>query len=241
MEAGPNDSLCVPDEFSTDANFTPVRCTSIFGLDGACTSSCLPQVRDAAVKLPKDVCSGNQLCAPCTDPQTDAPSGACDQGAMACEPPADDGPCADWEPTLDVSAYPSCGARAHCAPVELVAEDQRADPATCPDGQSYCVPDDFLRRGGRYTPPTCSSVGGREGRCLSTAIPKVAADKATLPVASCNPVDEVCVPCYDPRTGMGTGACTKGTCDPGPTEGPRTFEECGWSGDDAYCVPAASA
>jgi hypothetical protein len=238
LEAGPNSSLCVPDEFSTDAAYTPRECTSVFGLPGACLSTCIPQVRDAPVALPRDVCTGNRRCAPCIDPQTDQPSGACDQGAMACDPPADDGPCHDFEPTLDVSGYPSCGARAHCAPETLVAEDQRADLARCADGTSYCVPDDFLRRGGRYTPPLCASVGGREGRCLSTALPQVAAEQASLPVATCNPIDEVCVPCYDPLTGMGTGACTKGYCDPGPTQGPQAFEECGASGGDAYCVPA---
>lgn len=239
LEIGPSGSLCVPDEFSTDANFTPRPCISLFGQKGACLSSCIPQVRDAPVKLPKDVCTGNQLCAPCIDPQTNKETGACNQGAMACDPPEKtEGPCQDYAPTLDISGYASCGPRAHCAPENLVDEKQRADLGKCQDGVSYCVPDDFLKRGGRYTPPSCKSVGDREGRCLSTSIPKIAAEKATLPVSSCNPIDEVCAPCYDPRTGMGTGACTQGYCDKGPVEPPKTFEECGANGGDAYCVPS---
>jgi len=238
LEAGPHNTLCVPDEFSTDAAYTPRQCVSVFGLKGACLTICLPQIRDADIPLPKDSCPGNQKCAPCVDPRTNQATGACNYGAMACDPPTDSGPCRDYEPTLDVSAYPSCGPRAHCASPDLVGQGQQADLATCPDGQSFCVPDDFLKRGGRYTPPVCSSVGQREGRCLSTALPKVAAGQAELPISSCNPTDEVCVPCYDPRTGMGTGACTIGFCERGPVEGPRTFEQCGFQGTDAYCVPS---
>lgn len=238
LEPGRNDTLCVPDALSADPGYTPRACTSVFGLAGACLSSCLPQVRDAAVPLPRDVCQGNQLCAPCINPQTDQPTGACGLGAMACAPAERPGPCRDFAPTLDVSRYPACGVRAHCAPGALVEADQRAELARCPDGQSYCVPDDFLQRGGRYTPPRCASIGGREGRCLSLALPRVAADQARLPVATCNPADERCVPCYDPRTGADTGACSKGHCDPGPSEGPRVFQPCGGHGEDASCIPA---
>jgi hypothetical protein len=243
LEAGPEGTLCVPDEFATDSNYTPTPCISLFGLKGACLSSCIPQVRDAAVKLPQDVCQGNQLCAPCIDPQTNKESGACNQGAMACDPPSDgsDGTCTDYQPSLDVSPYASCGAAAHCAPENLVSEKQRGDLAKCKDGVSYCVPDKFLTRGGHYTPPTCRSLANAEGRCLSTSIPKVAeANKGTpLPLDSCDPLDEICVPCYDPRTGIGTGACTQGFCDAGPADPPKTFEQCGASGPDALCVPAS--
>ncbi len=243
LEKGPKkgtmDTLCVPDEFATDANYTPKRCKSLFGLDGACLSSCIPQVRDAAVKLPKDICPGNQLCAPCLDPQKNmAATGACNQGAMACDPPPSTSVCKDWEPTgLDVSKYPGCGPKAHCAPANLVDENFRKELATCTGG--FCVPDAFLLRGGHYTPPFCRSLNGAEGRCLSTVIPQVAdAAKTGVPVSSCDASSgEVCAPCYDPRTGMGTGACTRG-CDQGPKEPAKQFEQCGTAGGDALCVPA---
>jgi hypothetical protein len=237
LESGPNKSLCVPDEFATDATFTPEKCTSIFGQPGACLSVCIPQVRDSPIELPKANCTGNQLCAPCVDPRTEQPTGACKMGDMACDYTEVDGPCTDYEPTLDVSKYPSCclDGQAHCAPGDLVPENSRALLGTCNGG--YCVPDNFLKRGGRYTPPTCKSVGGREGRCLSVCIAQIAEQKDTLPVASCKP-DERCAPCYDPRTGMGTGACNAGPCDKGPSEAPQTFTPCGAGSDDAFCVPS---
>jgi hypothetical protein len=238
LATGPNSSICVPDEFASDANYTPKKCTSLFGQPGACMSICIPQVKNAPVALPKDVCPGNQLCAPCIDPQTNKESGACNQGAMACEPAAPSSGCTDYLPTLDISSYSSCcsSGMAHCAPANLVTEKDRKDLETCNGGVGYCVPDEFLKRGGRYTPPTCKSMGDREGRCLSTCVPAVAKDVANLPQSSCL-AHERCVPCYDPRTGLATGACGKG-CDKGPVEGPRQFQPCGVGATDAYCVPS---
>ena len=239
LAPGPGGSLCIPDDFASDADYTPKKCKSLFGRPGACMSVCIPQVANAPVKLPQDICPGNQLCAPCIDPQTEQATGACNQGAMACEPPpADDGACTDYEPTLDISSYSSCCAsgKAHCAPANLVSEKDRKDLNLCTDGTSFCVPDEFLTRGGRYTPPTCKSINGREGRCLSTCVEAVGKDSANLPQDICQ-AHEKCVPCYDPRTGLATGACGKG-CDKGPVEGPKLFQPCGVGATDAFCVPA---
>jgi hypothetical protein len=61
-------------------------------------------------------------------------------------------------------------------------------------------------------------------------------------VDSCQP-HERCAPCFDPRTGIASGACKLGPCD-APTEESRPFEACGVMekdgtiGKNAICVPA---
>lgn len=240
LAPGPDATLCVPNEFATNADYTPKQCTSVFGLKGACLSPCLPDVQNAAIKLPRADCPGDQLCAPCVDPTTKQETGACDFGLMACDPPQQIDDCKPFPPEPSIlSNYPACcdAGPAHCAPAEYVEADQRKDLNMCSGGKSYCVPDDILMRGGKYQPPTCKSVGGREGRCLSVCVKSIAEQKSTLPVSSCKP-HERCAPCYDPRTGMGTGACTVGPCDK-PKEAANAFEKCGngADGSGALCVP----
>lgn len=226
LESHPTDGrVCVPDVFATDPNFTPQRCTSVFGFSGVCISQCIPQVRDADVPLPKADCPAGQLCSPCWDPRSFEDTGACRLGSLACVPmppnPGKDQVCRDFLPILDVSSFPTCcpQGKAHCAKPSLVAEGDRGRLAKCADGVSLCVPDDLLLRGGKYTPPVCRSVGNTEGRCLSVCLPEVASQLNLLPVSSCKP-EERCVPCFDPRTEQDTGACTVGHCDKGPTELP---------------------
>ncbi len=238
LATGKGGTLCVPTEFAVNADYTPPRCTSVFGLKGACLSPCLPEIQNADIKLPRSTCTGGALCAPCVHPQTKKASGACDFGKMACDPPDTLDDCKVFPPTLDVTKYPSCcsNGRAHCAEAKLVPQDQRKDLNICTDGKSFCVPDDMLSRGGRYQPPTCRIFNGREGRCLSVCIKSVADQITTLEQSSCKK-DERCVPCYDPRTGMGTGGCTVGPCDKAK-EPPKKFEACGAGVTDAYCVPS---
>lgn len=96
-----------------------------------------------------------------------------------------------------------------------------------------CVPGKFVQYQNKFTPKTCVSVAGAEGRCLSECIPQVSSQKSFLPVDVCDP-GELCAPCYDPRTGLDTSACSQG-CDTGPTKPPVVFQKCcGGNGD---CVP----
>lgn len=238
LAKGANGTLCVPDEFATSADYAPRSCTSVLGVKGACLSECLPEVKNARVKLPLADCKAGELCAPCFDPQTKQRTGACDIGPMACETPEAIDDCKPYSPTLDLSSYKTCCGTgpAHCAPSSLVPEGQRKDLQLCSDGQSYCVPDDILSRGGKHQPATCKSVGGREGRCLSVCVKSVADQLSTLPQSSCKSYER-CAPCYDPRTGMGTGACTVGPCDK-PKEPAKKFQACGAGTDDAMCVPS---
>jgi hypothetical protein len=242
LSSGPQDTLCVPREFATDADYTPRKCLSVFGLKGACLSPCLPDVQNASITLPKADCPADQVCAPCVDPTTKKETGACDFGLMACEDPGSLDDCTPLQPEPSIlSQFETCCEKgpAHCASVDFVPADQRKDLNTCPDGQSYCVPDEILVRGGKHQPATCKSVGGREGRCLSVCVKSVADQLDLLPVSSCQP-HERCAPCYDPRTGMGTGACTVGPCDK-PKDPPKTFEKCGGgtNGEGALCVPSS--
>jgi hypothetical protein len=246
LAPGPDgETLCIPDEIATDPDYSPRACTSLFGLEGACISTCIPMVLDQPVPLPQDVCASDERCAPCVHPLTKEETGACGIGERACTPFKPLGKCDTLQPTMDLSKLASCcpEGKAHCAPKDLVssgADGFNMDEflALCPDGKSYCVPDEILARGGKHQPPTCKSAGGREGRCISICVKAIAEQKETLPVDICQP-HERCAPCFDPRTGIASGACTLGPCD-APKEDARPFEPCGSSAGqkDAICVPA---
>jgi hypothetical protein len=105
--------------------------------------------------------------------------------------------------------------------------------APCDDDQSRCVPDVFINSMGKFIAPSCVSVAGSEGRCLSTCIPLVAAQAQYLPQSSCK-AGEKCAPCYDPTTQKDTGACHQG-CDPGPKKPPVVFDSC--CAGTSICVP----
>jgi hypothetical protein len=144
-------------------------------------------------------------------------------------------------PVADPSVLPTCPASVcseggHCVPAVAVPADQRSLLASC-GGGSLCVPDMAIERGGLFTAPSCDSIGGAEGRCLSACIPSVAYRAHLLPQAGCG-ASERCVPCYDPFDGTDTGACTV-SCDPGPAEPKRTLPACCADKGGGTCVPAA--
>jgi hypothetical protein len=103
------------------------------------------------------------------------------------------------------------------------------------DATNLCVPKYFVERNAKFIAPSCTSVNGAEGRCLSKCIPQIAAQATLLPQATCDAGD-LCAPCFDPRTGADTGACKQG-CDPGPTQAPKPFEKC--CGGQGSCVPTS--
>lgn len=147
------------------------------------------------------------------------------------------------EPAFDPTNLPNCdaalcpgGGIGRCVPTSLVPEETVALLADC-SGTTKCVPDYAVERGGLFTAPTCESVGGYEGRCLSTCIPAVAAQIGLLPQSTCNP-DERCAPCYDPFDGTDTGACSL-SCDTGPANPPETFPRCCEDLGGGACVPIA--
>lgn len=128
--------------------------------------------------------------------------------ASTCTPPS--GP-----PIIDPQTLPACPgcSGGHCLAAALVAENLAADLRAC-DGLTLCVPDELIASAGRAVPKSCVSLGGAEGRCLSTCLPEIAAHATDLPVSTCAPTHR-CAPCFDPLDGHDTGACRL-TCDPGP-------------------------
>jgi len=231
---------CIPDNFlETGASVPPATCTA-FGGAGVCLSKCIPQVSMNAGLLRQDTCTGtDELCVPCTDPRTNMPTHACDLLELAkCTgddtnppptPACDDPNTCVYEagcpPVIDPSTLPSCGADAHCVDPGLVTDPMEAAKlGKCMDGTNLCVPDVFIKTGGKFIPPTCTSVNGEEGRCLSTVIPQVAAQATLLPQDTCA-ATERCTPCYNPIDSTSTGACNL-SCDTGPTQPAKPFAQC---------------
>ena len=243
---------CIPDSMlATGASQPPATCTA-FGGQAVCLSRCIPQVAENAALLRKDTCAGvDELCVPCISPLDNMPTGACDLLAFSTcvgdAPPenptaaCDDPVTCNYEATcpalIDPASLVACGADAHCVDPALVTDPaQAARLGRCDDGVALCVPDAFIRTGGKFTAPTCTSVNGNEGRCLSTVLPDVQKQQALLPRDTCAETER-CTPCFDPLTGAATGACSL-SCDAGPTQPAKPFAQC--CGGRARCVPAAN-
>lgn len=243
---------CAPDSLvQTGGNGLPPTCVSAAGAEGRCLSQCIPLVASKADVLPRATCADTERCAPCYDPTAadpTAPTGAC---AIACDAPKAPPTVltcpytgADLvDPTVFEACTPSCGG-AHCVPTALVPVSQQAQLAACPGG--FCTPDSLAKSGGNAVPPTCTSVGGSEGRCLSECLPLVASKASVLPKDTCGD-NEKCVPCFDPTAAdptVPTGACSV-ACDK-PAKAP-TILQCPYTGPDLVsptvfpdCAPACA-
>jgi hypothetical protein len=244
---------CVPDEFiETGGIYSPKVCSSLNGAEGVCLSMCAPKVADKAALLPQDNCSDWERCVPCISPLDNQSTGACDL-ALTCEDVQGGGDGSgsgsgatgttsttcphDGPPVMDVSTLrmcPGCGL-GHCLDNGLVPEDKKDMFGAC-DATSMCVPDAFIETGGNMIPDSCTSLGGAEGRCMSTCMPDVAAKEGLLPRGSCGP-EHLCVPCFDPVTGVDTGSC-KLACDPGPQKPATLLPTC--CGGQGSCLPDTS-
>ncbi|HKU37093.1 MAG TPA: hypothetical protein VJR89_03070 [Polyangiales bacterium] len=124
-----------------------------------------------------------------------------------------------------------CDGAGACLPVALLEPDEAAQlaQANCP-ASSVCVPNELQRM---QPPATCGAAGGGEGRCLPTCLPQVRDQASQLPQAQCND-QQRCVPCYDPLTGVSTGACNLAG-DPGPIGPPHVFDWC--CQNSGRCIP----
>ncbi len=69
-------NLCVPNPFLTDPNYQFASCTRSFGQTGGCVPDCLVDPLLAWTMAQWD-CQNGELCAPCTNPLTGEPTGAC--------------------------------------------------------------------------------------------------------------------------------------------------------------------
>jgi hypothetical protein len=219
-------SKCVPDSFiASGGHFLLRTCASLGGAEGRCLSTCIPGVEAQATVLPQSTCAAGELCSPCYDPISGLSTGACN---LSCDP----------GPKQPPVIFPKCcGDAGTCVPSASVPVSQREQLSkdSCPSNiEDYlCAPTEFAEAGG-FIPPKCSSIGGGEGRCLSTCLPLVESHAAMLEQASCTN-GQVCAPCYDPLTGADTKACRLSK-DPGPQEPPFTFPNC--CSNRGVCVPA---
>ncbi|MBX3154487.1 MAG: hypothetical protein KF773_00680 [Deltaproteobacteria bacterium] len=243
---------CIPDGFlQTGAAEPPATCTA-FGGQGVCLSKCIPQVSENEGLLRADTCTGaDELCVPCINPLDGKPTGACELLTLAAcvgdapaTPPSnacDDPSTCNYEencaPVIDPETLTACAPDAHCVDAALVTDPaQIAQLGKCADGVKLCVPDAFIRTGGKFTPKTCNSINGNEGRCLSRALPDVKAQEGLLPQDTCT-ANERCTPCFSPIDGTSTGACNL-SCDTGPTQPAVPFAQC--CSGRAKCVPTSA-
>lgn len=118
-----------------------------------------------------------------------------------------------WEgpPSIELTTLPHCGPKASCLPSAIVPDEAKAILAECEGGGATCVPDVFVEKNGKFVLPTCRSLYGAEGRCLTTAIPQVKAVADVLPQSTCEEGHR-CLPCYDPFGGKDTTLCAQ-SCD----------------------------
>ncbi|HET8935133.1 MAG TPA: hypothetical protein VFN67_16910 [Polyangiales bacterium] len=220
---------CVPEFLANrSGRVLLTTCKSINDAEGRCLSPCVPSVAAQASQLPKDVCQGTDLCAPCFDPRTGAETGACDQGC-------DTGP--KEPPKLFTKC---CSDRGLCVPPALAGDQAKnLDRSTCSEG-TLCAPSELTDP--TFHAKSCDSIDGAEGRCISTCVGgAIAKQKDRLPTAGCD-INQVCAPCFDPVTGEDTGACSVNGDKPAKPK--QVFDHCcGMSGTDpvGVCVPPALA
>ncbi len=155
--------------------------------------------------------------------------------------------CPDTSPTpLPLDSFPTCNNNtcraAHCIPSSLIpttVDARLLGQLSCASG-SLCVPDEPSTRIGKFKFKSCQSIGGAEGRCVSTCIPQVNGLMDVLPRAGCG-TDERCAPCFNPNDGSNTGACNQG-CDTGPSAqtsaNPYVFRKC--QGTNGVCAPLSA-
>lgn len=131
-----------------------------------------------------------------------ADAAAPDAGVVECSAPAPSDP---LPAPLDPTTLPSCCAGAgRCVANAQLVPSLRGRLDACPSGGA-CEPESFVRDPA-HAPAKCASLGGADGRCLSTCIVDVAKNASVLPTAGCG-ASEVCVPCVSPLDGKATGAC----------------------------------
>ncbi len=218
------ESKCVPDLYlETGGQFLLKTCTSLQGTEGRCLSLCIPLVADMKDILPTDDCQSDERCTPCFDLVTGEETGAC---GLSC----------DSGPTEEPYTFEACcDGVSLCIPEDLVpsADQANFDEDSCSDEAMLCIPKEMAEDPAGYVPESCESWGGAEGRCLPDCLPEVASKAAYLTQDRCAD-GYTCDPCFDPRTGENTGACTIAG-DPGPEEDPYTFPEC--CDGISVCVP----
>jgi len=189
--------LCVPEKILAHrGQYIPDTCSSVAGNEGRCMHVSVPFVSARGESLPRDTCSEDEKCAPCTDPTTGKETGAC---KIACDP----GP--KKAPVL----FPGCcGGLAKCVPTTSVPAAQQASLNSdgC-DPANKCVPTEMLA--GPLKPQKCTPgffAGGGAGVCLSTCIELGFIQSLVIGQEDCG-ADHQCVPCMFGGKPSGAPGC----------------------------------
>jgi hypothetical protein len=190
--------FCAPDPFIATVNrFIPTRCTSVGDAEGRCLSVCLRDVARQQGLLPVATCMANERCAPCYDPFTGAPTGACSQ---SCDP----------GPTLPPVVFPRCcGNRGRCVPATAVPMERRGNLAQRDCRMAWlCVPEENLDPAFRGR--ACAGINRLTGSpytgvCVSECSRLGLLGWLALDEGGCASFHR-CAPCTDPLSGRPTGA-----------------------------------
>ena len=221
--------LCVPRDFAENAAFVPATCHA-GAAEGRCLPTCIPQIQEQATQFQRDGCGQDELCVYCYDPRTGKDTGSCHLGA-------DPGP---REPAYTFGKC--CGGDGLCVPVNVIESATPTSDITqlhqrdCAEPKTVCVAASWLDAG-ELKLSSCRSLAGVEGRCVPECIIDTNLQSGLMR-DSCQQ-NEVCAPCYDPRTGADTSVCRQGSDQ--PKEPPHTFPGCCSNGGSTEplgsCVP----
>src|SRR5262249_39966140 len=94
-------------------------------------------------------------------------------------------------PRIPPDSFPRCASVAgcnvsRCVPVNALPAGVPADLlGKCTDDSHVCVPDEYIKTYGQFLAKSCTSLGGVEGRCISTCVPQVNGLMDALPVDTC--------------------------------------------------------
>lgn len=180
-------TLCLPSIFTGENGYVPQECVSLQRGEGRCLPNCLPEVANAPVDFPQDVCPEQYVCAPCYDPVTTERTEACR--------------ILDDLPFRDPSPFDTCCNRGGtCIAGDLLTEGQRncLDEDVClPDRDLFCVPNEMIDMQ-NYIPEYCTSILDADGFCARTCTPD--AQRLSFPQDVCED-GFVCLPYQNPTTG----------------------------------------
>ncbi|MBX3207837.1 MAG: hypothetical protein KF764_22515 [Labilithrix sp.] len=209
------DEACVPDEVVAKGSKIELeKCTAVLDNEGRCF---WPLAKDIVANYDllkgatKDQCAGDQVCAPCVNPLTQAETGLCKLGgggSSSCGGAGDAGPAPAPGPAPAKGLAECCGGRGRCVPSDAVPADsrERLGPETCAGEAMLCAPNELVPVPipGVTVKKCKTGFGLISGICVSKCAIEVRGEDFVK--GNCDD-DEMCTPCrFLPE---GTAACNK--------------------------------
>ena len=215
--------LCVPDHILKNGNKVK-KCTTQFtgpNAPGACRSLCIPEVKERKSLLKQLDCDPGEVCAPCINPLTGQPSGACPDEAEEKKREEDckkgnggGAPAGDAGPATPApEAKKCCEDKGTCVSKDLLKPEQqeKTNSKGCEAETQKCVPTeivDAVRAGKEFKGTKCTPnflLGGGAGVCLSKCL-EFGLQGIILTQEQCTP-DQVCAPCVFGGKPTGAPGC----------------------------------